>query len=405
MRTSSQIAAMALIVTALAPMSAFAKSDDGSSRGKTISSIAREAREHGKESEKEERENEKQEKKDSRVTQKKSTIEGMVTALNGSAISVKRGNGSVIIVQAANAKIVRRFGAAMTLADIQTNDRLVITGTVTTGTEITATLIRDISLQTRSGIFSGMVASVSAEAKTFVLQTNKRDSQTIIVNTATKITKNGNVATFGDLAVSGTIRVAGVWNRTNESVTATSISITTPLVRVHVQGKVTVDGDSEVTIVTDDQKTYIVDLKKSDVRFSQEERMNKKQIQVGDRLDIWSKSEVNSTRLNAYAIRNLSWQNRKTQVVTMNDQLGTIQSSVGNRIALKLGNGYVWTMATSTNASVLKPSAGNKNRFDAVSVGQANVTVTGDPQCRLSAPACATPSIQFRVTVNVVAKS
>lgn len=395
---------MALIVTVLAPMSAFANSDDGSSRGKSVSNIEREAQEREKESGKEKKEKVHQQEKEARSIQKKSTVEGTVTALNGSAISVKKGNGSVVIVQAANAKIVRRFGATMTLADIQTNDRLLIVGTVATGTEVVASHIRDLSLQARNGTFSGSISSVSSGTKTFVLQTNNRDAQTIIVNAATKITKNGNTATFSDLAVSGIVRVTGVWNRTNENVTATSISLTTPLVRVHIQGKVTVDGDSEITIVTDDQKTYIVDLKKSEVRFSQEERMNKKQIQLGDRLDIWAKSEVNSTRLNAYAIRNLSWQNRKTQVITIKDQLGTIQSFVGNRVMLKLGNGYVWTMATSTNVAVLKPSPDKKNRFDAVGVGQTNVTVTGDPECRSSVPACATPSIQFRVTVNVVAK-
>lgn len=405
MRTSSLLTSMALVATLVAPMTSFAESRDhhlkvnaGLHLGHTIADQVKDKLDDHKEKAK-------GISKELKDIIKKMTVYGTVTIVNGSDLTIKKANGDLVLVHAANAKFVRRFGASMTVADIQVNDQLEVFGTITNDKDMSAVYIRDLSLQARNGTFSGTVTALNTDAKTFTLKTGARGEQTIMVASSTKMTKNGNPATFADLALGNQIRVVGIWNRPNENVTAKSVAITTPLVRVHVQGKVTVDGDRLITILGDDQKTYTVDLSKANVVYSTYLSMNKKEIQMGDQLDVWAKAEASSTQLKAYFVRDLSQISKKIQVITMKNLNGTVQAQVGDRIVLKLGDSYVWTGATSTNTIVLAPVANTSNTFEVKSAGQAELNVNGDPRCRLTTPVCAMPSILFHVTVNAVAQA
>lgn len=93
-------------------------------------------------------------------------------------------------------------------------------------------------------------------------------------------------------------------------------------------------------------------------------------------------------------------------VVTLADAGKTISLKVGEGFLLKLGNEYTWSISLS-NPDVISLRKGvmvilgAQGIYDALKPGTVELSATGDPQCRQSVPACAAPSIQFSVTIEV----
>jgi Domain of unknown function (DUF5666) len=155
---------------------------------------------------------------------KKQTFTGKITAINGNSLAVTLTKGQADTVDVSSAKMVRHYGAAMTVADLQVNDSVTIQGTLS-GSTITASMLRDDSLQLHSGNFSGTITAISGAS--FILKTPKRSYQTINTNSATIIKEGGKAAQFSALTVSSTVAVSGVWDRTNSNVYAKTVSIVT----------------------------------------------------------------------------------------------------------------------------------------------------------------------------------
>ena len=343
-----------------------------------------------------------EDRKDSRQERMlRQTLRGTLTSISDSTLQLRVAS-TTFSVDASSATFVRRFGGAMVMSDLQVNDELIVHGVWTNGGTLKAEKIQDLSLQARNGTFSGTVTSLSSASSSFVMLTNGRGSQTINLTSSTKITKNGEAVSSTFLAVGQKVNVVGVWNRTNENVTALRVAITVPVVPVHIQGTVTsLANDGKITLLSDG-KTYTVNLRSSVLVFSQYQRMKAADIRMGDTLDVWARGEQGSLDLKAYFVRNLSQVNTQTHILTLGDTSRTLQVDVGDRIVLRLNNGYTWSGAMSSNATVLTMTQSTPTTFEAKATGTADITVNGDPTCRTATPACAAPSVLFRATVNVV---
>ncbi len=145
---------------------------------------------------------------------------GTVSSVSGSNISLMA-NGTSYTVDASNAKIVRRGGAGTRMSLIMSGDTVQVQGTAS-GTTITATLVRDMSLVGRTS-FTAHVRSISGSS--FTMQTTNFGHVTVNTVSSTTITKNGQPASFSSIAVGDMAMVNGVWNTAHNVVTASSISI------------------------------------------------------------------------------------------------------------------------------------------------------------------------------------
>jgi len=80
--------------------------------------------------------------------------------------------------------------------------------------------------------------------------------------------------------------------------------------------------------------------------------------------------------------------------------------TVGERLLLRLGEGYDWTVTVS-DPSVLSGVVGvllvrgAQGLYQADRAGQAILSAIGDPPCRKVQPPCAAPSRAFQLTVAV----
>jgi len=130
-------------------------------------------------------------------------------------------------IDATNAKIVRRYNATAEFSEIMQNDKLKIWGTLSAdGKTITATKIRDNSIQKLGASFHGIITDITYIGtgttdptypyQHFSLHTRNRGDQIVKVTNNTVVKKYRGVAkTITDLQNSYDVTVKGIWNRAN----------------------------------------------------------------------------------------------------------------------------------------------------------------------------------------------
>jgi hypothetical protein len=95
-----------------------------------------------------------------------------------------------------------------------------------------------------------------------------------------------------------------------------------------------------------------------------------------------------------------------SQIVTLDDQGKTITLNVGESFLLNLGEAYSWNVSISDQAVVSRVIGitvirGAQGVYQANQTGSVSLSATGDPLCRQSQPACAMPSLLFKVNIVV----
>jgi hypothetical protein len=219
---------------------------------------------------------------------------GTVTSVSANTISLHANNGTDYVVATTNAKLVRRYGAAMLIGDIQAGDMLQIRGTVN-GNNFDAILIRNLSLQAKNGAFVGTVGTTGASS--FILQSKNRGSQTINFNSDTVFKKEGKPATAADVTSGATVHVSGVWDRTNSNVTAKSVYIL--LKAIHFSGTLSAKTDTTLTIASKEGTTYLVDISKARLVRQHNGKSVIGEFNVGDKMQVWGKHVEGSTNIAA----------------------------------------------------------------------------------------------------------
>ncbi len=95
------------------------------------------------------------------------------------------------------------------------------------------------------------------------------------------------------------------------------------------------------------------------------------------------------------------------QKVTLDENGATITLKAGESFLLDLGDAFIWQDVRVSDAAVLSRRVnvlvirGAQGIYEAHQAGAVTLTAVGDPACRQSHPACAVPSIIFKITVLV----
>ncbi len=95
-----------------------------------------------------------------------------------------------------------------------------------------------------------------------------------------------------------------------------------------------------------------------------------------------------------------------TNVITLDNNNQLITLHVGESFLLKLGQEYQWSPVIDNQAVISRiPNiavvVGAQGIYLAHAAGTAVMTVTGDPACRQSKPACMMPSLVFTLHIEV----
>lgn len=143
-----------------------------------------------------------------------------VTAISSTTITCAKDGKTYTILTDSSTQFRRRFWGKATLSEIQVNDVINVIGKWQDDahTTVLAKLVRDTSIQKRFGVFFGTVTSLTADG--WVMNTLNRGSQTVTVGSSTKfMNRKEETITKGDIAVGHRVRVKGLWDSKNSTIT------------------------------------------------------------------------------------------------------------------------------------------------------------------------------------------
>lgn len=148
-------------------------------------------------------------------------LSGTVTAKDGSNLTVEKDGKKYTVQTDGNTQFRRHFWGNSSLSEIAIGDKVNIYGKFTDDQETTilARLIRDVSIMKRFGAFIGSVGDLSGTA--FTLNTVARGAQKVTLNDSTKCVnrKEETITCSSDLQNGHRVRVKGMWNKTNSTIT------------------------------------------------------------------------------------------------------------------------------------------------------------------------------------------
>ncbi len=143
-------------------------------------------------------------------------------------------------IDIANARLVRHFWGDSEIDEFSPGDIINVSGYLDSQDNylVHAKTIRNVSIQKRHDIFKGTIESLGTEKASFVLKTENRGSQTVVVTSETRIIKTETAvckqepcppaeinASFSDLQVGMKVIVRGIWDRTLAKIEARVVVI------------------------------------------------------------------------------------------------------------------------------------------------------------------------------------
>lgn len=147
-------------------------------------------------------------------------IGGTLSSKNGTTLTVTKDGKTYTVLTDIKTQLRRRFWGKATLDEIQVGDSVNVHGRWTdeSQTTIQAVLIRDMSIQKRFGVFFGTLTATSSSG--WVMETIKREKQTVTVSSDTRlVNRRGETISQSDIAVGHRVRVKGLWNSQNNTIT------------------------------------------------------------------------------------------------------------------------------------------------------------------------------------------
>ena len=137
-----------------------------------------------------------------------------VTEKSGASLNVLKDNKVYTINTDSRTQIRRHYWGKSSFDEISVGNKVNIHGIFTddSKTTILASLIRDLSIMKRHGVFFGEVTQKNSD--NFVIKSKQRDNQTVYFTDSTKfVNRNGQSISYTELQTGHQIRVRGLWDK------------------------------------------------------------------------------------------------------------------------------------------------------------------------------------------------
>lgn len=145
-----------------------------------------------------------------------------VTAKDGTTLTCTRDEKTYTVLTDDKTQFRRRFWGKSSLDEILVNHVINVIGQWEDDahTTVRARLVRDTSIQRRFGVFFGKVTSLLANGWVMTTVSGRRADQTVTVSSETKfVNRRGETITQADVQVGHRVRVKGLWDNVNNTIT------------------------------------------------------------------------------------------------------------------------------------------------------------------------------------------
>ena len=155
-----------------------------------------------------------------RVFGKIAVGKGTVSAIADNNLTITKDGKTYTVNTYEQTKFRRKYWGKSDISEINVGDTLNIIGKWQdeAKTTIQALLVRNLSIQMRYGVFFGTIKAMTGND--FTLETVGRGTQTVTVDSNTKyVNRKEETITLEDLQAGHRLRVRGLWNAKNSTIT------------------------------------------------------------------------------------------------------------------------------------------------------------------------------------------
>ena len=234
------------------------------------------------------------------------TYSGTVVKIYGSGIVFKSTNAATYSADTGNAQLLRRNGVAMKLEEFLPGDKISVTGTIWADNSINAVSIKDLSLYTHTGAFTGKITTINTANNSFTMESKTYGEQTIFTTNFTSYTKNGTSVSFGDLELGMTASVKGVWDRSNKNITASFVAGAFRLIAIDFTGTLSYTIGNGLTVLGNGNVLYGVDASNAKILSKNSKAMEIYELNQGETLRVWGKHISGMVSVVATEVKDLS---------------------------------------------------------------------------------------------------
>lgn len=241
-----------------------------------------------------------------------------VASISGNTINTTITWGSAIfnwaVVTDSSTEFVRRYGGASGVSEISVGDFISFQGALDTSVAspitVKAKIVKDWSIQKVRATFYGIVKSVDATAKSFVLASEDKGDITVMVSDSTKIKKGSGTGVFADIAIGAKVTAAGLFNNLSKVLEANEIKIHLPTaIRTTLEGKIksiSATTSPATIVVTSEDKDYTVNVSiGTSILNKSWLKADLSSFKVGDKIRVYGTVNADLT-VDATVVRNTS---------------------------------------------------------------------------------------------------
>ncbi|MFA6588666.1 MAG: DUF5666 domain-containing protein [Patescibacteria group bacterium] len=300
-------------------------------------------------------------------------VQGTITAISGTTlpavITMTSGATTYTVNIASTTKIVRKYNGSSDLSEFIVGDIIQVTGKLSDAATntIDATTIKDLSVQRIGGNFKGYIVALDCTNNKFTFKPTDREQQTVIVNSSTKIIRNGLKIKCTDLVAKEKTKVIGIWRTTTKEIMADRIIVYTKSISGTISGITLTDGGlpATLTVALKNKQTWTVNVTSTTKLFRK--FLGKATIEeflVGDKIEAHgSLAETNT--LNALMVRNTSIS------VKYSDFKGTVKSidAVAGTFVLRINSKKYGDITVTTSTSTKYYDHETVKAFTDIAVG------------------------------------
>lgn len=149
-------------------------------------------------------------------------VNGKITAKSGSTLTILKDSTTYTVNTDAQTQFSRKFWGKSSLDEMSAGNMVNVIGRWTDDahTAVLARQVRNLSIQKRFGVFFGTIKSLSSNGWVMSTVGEKRPDQTVTTVAATKfVNRKEEAITSGDIKVGQRVRVKGLWDSSENTVT------------------------------------------------------------------------------------------------------------------------------------------------------------------------------------------
>ncbi|MEK7639763.1 MAG: DUF5666 domain-containing protein [Patescibacteria group bacterium] len=184
-------------------------------------------------------------------------VTGTLTAMSSASVpatlTVKAGATIYTAEVTSATTIVRRYNGSTDLGEFLVGDTVEVRGTLSNdvANTISATKLKNVSIQRVGGTFKGKVVSRNCDAGYFTFKPEGRDEQSVYFTANTKFIRGGEKISCASLVANERVKVIGLWRKADARIDADRVIVDMRTISGTISTITLTNGGLPATLVID----------------------------------------------------------------------------------------------------------------------------------------------------------